>query len=445
MDNVKDVVPEQAKDLRSEETEVLKPEPIEPVNLASIENTKPDKKPFWRRFEENVLILHTFTTLSGIFAGVALEGHAEDIVLLLIPRPGYFSGTPLWHAYTFVFFVFLTLGLSVRSFKVQERLRREDEKRRKSAEEALLAKSTELLKESADVRRLVQTMPAANFVNAYVGYMIAIQGAWNDLTDEALFGEIDEEAVKGGIRVVLKAIAKMFKMYDNASEDTHVAANLMLFIPSETFDKSRMSGDRAVKMAFGSDGLPWHALTGALLLHPSLSARAGEGYAPADPDPDITEMFWPIPIDRKVRRGAGEVWTVLPGAPLAWVTRVPTSYPDPDSILQWCANEAALPREVHEELAKYLKKKPAVHSFVSIPFPAIDDQPPMAVLNVHSGARGLLEGKDKMLLVLVKPMIEILTFMLELLSDLRHEAGKPAHLEVARELRRDPPSPKPEA
>ncbi|HEX8276535.1 MAG TPA: hypothetical protein VF615_28100 [Longimicrobiaceae bacterium] len=426
------------------------------------------ERPWWKRLEENVLILHTLTTLAGIFAGVALEGHADEVELLVkVLRPDYLTGAPLWHGYWFVLLVAITLGLSVRSFIVQDRLRRDDETRRKSAESALLEKSSDLLSgtktllsesremrirtdellkgsaalaahtaevltQQADIRKLVQTMPPANFVNAYVEYVIAVQGVWNDLLEEATFGDINEDAVKQGIRVVLKAVAEMFKVYDNAAEDTHVAANLMLFIPRELFDKSRMEGERAVEMAFGSDGQQWRSLSGVLLLHPALSARAGG--EPDEPDRDIKKMYFPVPIDQKVRGPSRDLWTVLPGAPLAWVSRVPTSHPSPAALLQWCEQEAALPREVHDKLARYLKNTPAVHSFVSIPFPESPDSPPLAVLNVHSSAPGLLEGKDKQLLVLVKPITAILKCMIELLSELRSATGRAAQLDVAREL-----------
>jgi hypothetical protein len=200
----------------------------------------------------------------------------------------------------------------------------------------------------------------------------------------------------------------------------------MLFIPNDAFEKTRMTGERAVEMAFKSSGLQWRSLEGVLLLHPALSARAGG--EPRDTDPDIERMYWPIPIDKKVHHAPKDLWTVLPGAPLAWVKRLPTSYSSPAAVMNWCKVEAAFPKEVHDELRKYLDETPAVHSFVSIPFPEQDGYPPIAVLNVHSSKPGLLESRDKSLLVLVRPVLEILTFMLRQLSDLRTAAGKPAHL-----------------
>jgi hypothetical protein len=467
-------------------------------------STEVTEKRWWKRIEENVLLLHTLTTLASIWTGVLLEANADEVGLVITPRVGYFTGAPLWGAYAFFLLVGLTIALTIRSFKVQDRLRREDEGRRRTAETALLSKShelaagtetllveakemrlrtdellhasstlsthtdevlsqareirtlvqtlplrtdellqasstlsshtTEVLGQAREIRTLVQTLPPANFVNAYVEYVVAAQGAWSDLLEEHTRGGVHEDAIKKGIRVVLKAVAEMFKVYDNAREDTHVAANLMLFIPRNSFDTSRMVGDRAVRMAFASEGQQWRSLAGVLLLHPTLSAIAGARDSP--PDPDITPLYFPVPIDQKVRGASGDLWTVLPGAPLAWVSRTPTSNRSPEALLEWCEHEAALPPEVHTKLAEYLKEARRVHSFVSVPFPLADapESNPIAVLNVHSSAPGLLEGKDRALLVLVKPITEVLCSMLKMLSDVRRAAGKPAQLAVAHDL-----------
>lgn len=423
------------------------------------------------RFERYTLVFHSVSLISGIVAAAIIDGHADEL-LLIFPRAGYFSGSPLWRLYFFFLFVALSVALSVVTFWSQDRLRERNDQRRESAEGALLGRSDQLLeasgylsnttgnilehqasereKSSAALSTLsdiiaqanqilakqdlvvdtVRTMPPSRFLNSYVKLLNQIVLVYGDLLVEdrngQSVGEL-EDKVKLSIRAILQAVANIFQVYEGDSQtEASLASNLMIYVPRSRFSAEKMTeGPKKANMAFGSDG-QWDALQGVLKLHPTLSARAGGD--PAAADPDIDERYFPIPIDICVTADV-ERYHLLPGAPLAWFTKKSNSYPSPSAVLKWCDERAALTPDVRHNLEKYLEETKSVHSFVSIPFESTGNEPPIAVLNVHSSSPGLLSEKDEAILILMRPILEMLRRMLEYLSKLRGQAGKPSQFD----------------
>jgi hypothetical protein len=268
-------------------------------------------------------------------------------------------------------------------------------------------------------------MPPATFADLYARQVIKAQVTLMDVVAaHAASGPQDVGTVQSAVRIALRTIALIAEGYEN-TPGAQVAANLMIF--SRIAELPRATKERPAHevLSFASPGLSWESLTGVLHLQPELSARASGEFT--GPDPSVHEMYLPLPADRQLRAKGRSVWAVLPGAPLAWVKREPTSWPSIEALRAWCDEDAALHVDATFAMLRYFSHSAEIRSFVSIPFGQAADGSPTAVLNVHSSAQGLLEKRDQMLYVLLKPLLEILVHLLKYLE-------APADLPIARAL-----------
>ena len=366
--------------------------------------------------------------LAALGATLIVEDHARDIwedTGRFLSYSWQGGAAPLTLAFygCAVLSGILTLGAQYEHMRQS----REDESRRSDAErrligqsddlldqtDALLAQTDALLAETEQLRSLVQSMPPANFLDVYGRQVDLCHRTHIDAYELVAENPRAADELAQMTRVILRAIGKVFAVYDNA-EGAAIGINVMLFVRRDRL--------RGLQLHFVPADLALDELDGALLTDPRLSARADR--ASADADPDLAELALPVPRRRFVVAGGQEFRCVLPGAPFAWTERTTVAYASQEELLEWCRGECAFPDEVHAAMREYLRGRGhGVQSFVSFPLTAPEREDPLGVLNVHSDRPGLLEARppDEKFHALLKPLLSLVVDMLELLSTAEHE------------------------
>jgi hypothetical protein len=368
-------------------------------------------------------LLQGVSLLAALVATLIVEEHAREIW----QDTGRFfsrqwSGGP--SALTIVFFACAVLSGILTLVAQYEHMRqsREDETRRSSAEHRLIGQSDALLEQTEQLRQLVQSMPPTNFLDVYGRQVDLCHRTHIDAYELVAENPRASEELAQMTRVILRAIGKVFAVYDNA-EGAAIGVNVMLFVrPDHLAD---------VRLDFAPDDLSLEELDGALLTDRRVSARTDR--PGSDPDPDLAELALPVPRRRFIQAGGREYRCVLPGARFAWTERTTVAYASQAELLEWCTRECALPEAVVNSLRTYLRAAGhAVQSFVSLPLLALNGDAPIGVLNVHSDRPGLLEDRrpDEKLHALLKPLLSLVVDMLELLSAAEHQGqGNPDPVE----------------
>ena len=359
--------------------------------------------------------------VAALVATLIVEDHARDIW----QDTGRFftrewSGGPAGLSLLFFACVIVSGVLTLAAQYEHMRQGREDESRRSTAETLLIGQSDDLLRETEELRQLVRSMPPTNFLDVY-GIQLELChrthiDAYGVRSDEA--GAVDEIAAM--TRFILRAIGKVFAVYDNAA-GAAIGVNIMLFLGPNRVE---------LPLDFAPDDLALEELEGALVTDPRLSARTDRDGG--DPDPDLAELRLPVPRRRFIQVEGRQYRCVLPGAPFAWTERTTVAYASQAELLAWCDEECALPPAVHLAMQGYLRSVGrAVQSFVSLPLIPRGGSVPIGVLNVHSDRAGLLEDRrpDEKLHALLKPLLALVVDMLELLSAAEHERQAAAEAE----------------
>lgn len=327
----------------------------------------------------------------------------------------------------------LTLGAQYEHMRQS----REDEGRRSDAERRLIRQSDDLLDqtdalraqtnaltaETDQLRALVQSMPPANFLDVYGKQVDLCHRTHIEAYELILDDPLATEELAQMTRVILRAIGKVFAVYDNA-EGAAIGVNIMLFVGPESLP--------GIDLHFVPADLALEELDGALLTDFRLSARADR--LSADVDPDLAALALPVPRRRFVVADGKEFRCVLPGAPFAWTERTTVAYASQEELLDWCRRECAFPEQVHAAMRDYLRGRGrGVQSFVSFPLAAPEREEPIGVLNAHSDRPGLLEARppDEMLHALLKPLLSLVVDMLELLSTAEHRVQDTAYPAVS--------------
>jgi hypothetical protein len=262
-------------------------------------------------------------------------------------------------------------------------------------------------------------MPPTNFLDVYGRQVDLCHRTHIEAYELAPRDLRTAEALAQMTRVILRAIGKVFAVYDNA-EGSAIGVNIMLFVKPDRLRDTRLD--------FAPDDLALDELDGALLTDRRLSARTDrEG---TDPDADLVELTLPVPRRRFIHAGGREYCCLLPGPPFAWATRTTVACASQQELLEWCSQECAFPETVHSAMRSYLRGDGrGVQSFVSLPLDESNGDMPIGVLNVHSDRPGLLENRrpDEKLQALLKPLLPLVVDMLKLLSAAEHEDQAVAH------------------
>ena len=345
-------------------------------------------------------------TLLGLVAGLLGSVHGADVARAFPLRCCDFGGIA-WGAVAF----WSAAGGTAAMFVIQQRVREED---RREAEERMRARAGEL-------ETLVRTMPPPDFLPFFAEVYTRCAAARRI----ALTRGADEEDRARAIRYVLEGVALLARRFDRAEDtDVRYAANLMVYRPQECITEEALPGLER-RMRFMERGVGVRSLRGVLDLRCEHSAFA-EGTDPdAEPDPHLREIVLPVqaPEDERTRIVCdGESmlrWRVLPGAPMAFVRGELEVYTDVEDMVRWCEQQGDFSREVVQAIRDHFRSA-SEHgsvSFASFPlFGPGGAGTPVAVLNVHRNAPGLL--RERKLAAQFAALLEPFGGMLaELLAD----------------------------
>ena len=296
------------------------------------------------------------------------------------------------------------------------------------------------VKASAELlHRAIRTMPPGTFLEVFDSvYQKCEAVAWAATVEDRT-----RENLVIAVRTVLHGFIRLVQVYDqpwaaNADRDggaggdsPRYAANVMVYVPREHF----RDGDDAVLR--GTDGGGgrlrfWDAsyrgdLRGVLDLRTDLSAASDS----EDVDTELAKFCVPIPNDPNSRRSDGTTpWRVLPGAPMAFVTRQPTHFRDTRQLAKWCEEHGEFRGPVLIELDEYFTSGAGQHvrSLAAHPLARAahgkgpqnpDAAPPIGVLKIHSDAPGLRGGDENLSFYgTTYPLQDLLLKLLENLIEL---------------------------
>ena len=290
---------------------------------------------------------------------------------------------------------------------------RVEDKRRAEAQQ-------ELVDRAAELRRLIVTMPPANFVDSFV----ELFEQSNAIMTVAL-GEPDppfeRKSVIHAVRVVLNAIASLADVYDGDRSSTRYAANIMRYVPSDSLTEQQ-AAEIEKRMKFCEKGTSVRKLRGVLDVQSELSASTESNGAP---DSRLSELALPVPHELKSADGK---FKVLPGAPLAFMTNRPDIHVNFAGLRHWCEREGDFPQSVLNELTQYLDGKSShMKSFISLPLAQPSNAGhPIAILNIHCDNDALLRREPESVaqfVMIIKPLQGCLTRLLEALERAEEKAG----------------------
>jgi hypothetical protein len=192
---------------------------------------------------------------------------------------------------------------------------------------------------------------------------------------------------------VLRVIAALAKGYDERNREARHAANVMLFVPSESLD-DQAAATLQSRLRFADDGIDIRRLRGVLDLVRDFSTTDSHEIRP---DPELDDFA--LPIFSEVKNQDGQ-FRILFGAPIAFATRQPSLYCDTWKLEEWFAQQADISRSVQRQVADYFTSANCVRSFLSVPIISdglpgvVNGGHPLGVINVHSNATNLLRTSE---------------------------------------------------
>jgi hypothetical protein len=255
--------------------------------------------------------------------------------------------------------------------------------RQRASDHARAASERRLTDRAKELGTLITTMPPADFLSRCQTLHWESSAAVNELlktpVDQMPRGEIERT-----IRVLLNGVAMLAHHFDAARSDSHYAANLMIFVASESFESMQLPILRA-KLFFAEPDVDLLSLAGVLDLNLMLSATSEPGNDASDPE--LQPFALPVPSKTESDLGISRV---LPGAPRAFVQRAPDIYRDTMTLADWCQNEGDFGKSVTRQVREYFTNR-QFRSFVSLPL-YWPDKIPIAVLNIHRDAPGILRS-----------------------------------------------------
>lgn len=340
-------------------------------------------------------------TLLGLFAGLLGSLYADDIKAAF---PFVIGNGPVSRPATLFWSAALTT--TVLFFFGQ----RAGEADRKESE-------TRLDQRSAELSRLVRTLPPSDFLSTFRKIFWDCGNALVETVNSPP-DELTADAIEGAIRIVLFGVATLAQKFDAASPDVVYASNIMLFRPAHTLSGSEAENVRSF-LKFVPAETDLRALRGVLVLKPKLSTTTASGTPPGG-DESLIPLALPVPIEiRDERTGR---WKALPGAPLAFSTGGLEAYADTLTLGDWCRRDGDFPESTAAAVDEYFRSNRArlVRSFISVAVKPLQGDA-IGVLNIHRNERGLLGEKEpvQQFAPLVSPFIFVLIRLLELLERIR--------------------------
>jgi len=237
-------------------------------------------------------------------------------------------------------------------------------------------------------------MPPENFLEQFVELYATADKALSTALDSP--EESRAEAIRLGVRHHLRIVAYLAKKFDG-DRQARYAANIMIFRAADRLSTEQIA-DHKRFLRFCDPSTDCRLLLGLLELVQDFSSTDDDKL---EPDDQVRKIVLPIPIQQKNHQ---DRWLVLPGAPLAFVTRKASAFADTRAKLrEWLDNEGDFQELVKNDLESYFVDSPNLRSFVSIPIlppeglysSNRDDSPlPIGVLNIHVDSPGLLRGAD---------------------------------------------------
>ena len=251
----------------------------------------------------------------------------------------------------------------------------------------------EIVEQSAELARLIRTLPPANFLSSFAQmHGQAARAA------ETVFGAppvISQAQAEKGVRHLLRCVAILAQQFDGDHPDHRYAANVMLYRGGAGLSAGEVAALQP-QLRFVDQGTSVGKLKGVLELIPAYSSLARDNSG--GPDPAIRPLALPVP--REARRNSR--FMVLPGAPLAFAERAPSIYLRAGELPLWCRENGDFTADVQRQLTDYFEHPAAaIQSFVSIPLcvvgnDGLDDRgtDPVGVLNVHCDRQCLLNFEN---------------------------------------------------
>lgn len=229
--------------------------------------------------------------------------------------------------------------------------------------------------------------------------------------------------IAAAIRTLLKVTLLHAEHYDRNDEGMRYAANIMLH-----YSTTSLSADRflELKAACPYKKLPFDRdeTSGILELRKELSTFVVAGRRPMEErnspvDEEVSRITLPIPVDAKT--DDGRRYSVLPGAPLAFVLEDMDGYRDTETMADWCVQKGDFKPSLSAEVRDYFEpgSNANVRSLVSFALPVRRTAEGLirpGVLNIHRDRVGMLE--DKEVATHLKPLLTPLLLMLRDLCDL---------------------------
>jgi hypothetical protein len=273
--------------------------------------------------------------------------------------------------------------------------------RQESVDRAQKGAEAELHRRTDELVNLIRTMPPADFL-----------GSFRELFGQAFLayeaGQDSPDVADEAIRQVLRCIAILSHQFDRRPKEKY-CANVMLFLPSKD-----VTEDVRKRLLF-EPTLALSAMRGVLDLQTSLSTTADS--TDAAPDPSLVPIALAVPKEPQIIAGPSTLWKVLPGAPLAFVTKRVDAYKDTTDLRRWCDEKGDFTEETKQLVEKYFSQGRGGRSFVSLPLSSPDDSSdPIGVLNLHRNSPGMLHQDNAVIeqfALLAHPFVAMLFRLLQ--------------------------------
>lgn len=279
----------------------------------------------------------------------------------------------------------------------------------------IAGKATELARKTDELSALIQqlhTLPPKGFLFQY--------GCLSRYVNKAFFSvqvpEATADDIAEAIRNQLSTVLSLARMFDNDGQVANYGCNVMIFRLS-----AGLSPDEgeilAGRLKFVDKAVAVSKLKGVLDLLPPLSVSS---LKPTGPDDALAAFALPIPVPAPGVDPSKDI-TVLPGAPLAFVSKAEALIESPED---WEKRANPFAGPVQDELRQFFAgQRNVIQSFVCIPLYAetVDNgDTPIGILNIHRNLPNKLLGEK---LELFAPLLVPIAILLGRLLDAYSRKG----------------------
>jgi hypothetical protein len=248
-------------------------------------------------------------TFAGFFTGFFGSLHSSDIRAVL-PFVWPSAAHSVTNGYAIVFWFLALFWLLL--FFVRQQVEGESASRLSAQAKEIVLQTEKIRIHNEIIREAVLTLPPATFIREFCRHVMGIHTVV--FSHLPRHGQLTQRELEELIRRLLNVVATLAYSYD--AREARYAANVMVFIARENDCTSYFPGidnDKIRRFLPRQYGLEF--LEGVLVLPKVLSAvatmRSGEDVTI---DTDLVEVIFGIPKQHR----EGSLWTVLPGAPLAF-------------------------------------------------------------------------------------------------------------------------------